>query len=313
MPRVQNLTSQILLQHQRLCQPTVRNSRRPPRPKQPSRPPTKVSCSTWVQNTEESNCSQKALGNCAISTVQLASFVALSDHNNATYAAFATAILHSVNFVRISFRTDSPDIRIQRPAVRPPATSSELPASASRRTFGRQPADPLDATKPHHSEHGLHRTRHASRRASPSLRDGTPAKRVSRYATAWAECLEGAMSSHQSWALLCRCRCRFSCGVDRNSEMKLRLRLWETGQIRVLGKQKRWTASQNRKKGAAADRRTAREASLCLDSPRIHRQSHELIGRRCSAGLSRLPQKLDYSSHPTELEHWDSSHQRGLC
>ena len=31
---------------------------------------------------------------------------------------------------------------------------------------------------------------------------------VSRYATAWAESLEGAMSGHQSWALLCRFRCR---------------------------------------------------------------------------------------------------------
>ena len=31
---------------------------------------------------------------------------------------------------------------------------------------------------------------------------------VSRYATAWAESLEGAVSGHQSWALLCRCRCR---------------------------------------------------------------------------------------------------------
>ena len=31
---------------------------------------------------------------------------------------------------------------------------------------------------------------------------------VSRYAAAWAESLEGAMSGHLSWALLCRYRCR---------------------------------------------------------------------------------------------------------
>ena len=42
---------------------------------------------------------QKALGNCAVSTVQPASFVALSDHNGAIAAASATAIPHSVNFV----------------------------------------------------------------------------------------------------------------------------------------------------------------------------------------------------------------------
>ena len=31
---------------------------------------------------------------------------------------------------------------------------------------------------------------------------------VSRYATAWAESLEGAMSGHHSFTLLCRYRCR---------------------------------------------------------------------------------------------------------
>ena len=47
-----------------------------------------------------------------------------SDHNHATDAAFATAMLHSVNFA------SSPDIEMQRPAVRPP---SVLAASALRR------------------------------------------------------------------------------------------------------------------------------------------------------------------------------------
>ena len=70
---------------------------------------------------------------------------------------------------------------------------------------------------------------------------------VSRYATAWAESLEGAMSGHQSWALLCRYRCRLLIaeipkGVDRNSELKQRLHLWEMGHIthlisKVLGQQ----------------------------------------------------------------------------
>ena len=87
--------------------------------------------------------------------------------------------------------------------------------------------------------------------------------------TAWAESLEGAMSGHQSWALLCRFRCRLLLaeipkGVDRNSELKQRLHLWESGQIsdlisKVLGQQELWAASQNSKRGAASDRRTARE------------------------------------------------------
>ena len=59
---------------------------------------------------------------------------------------------------------------------------------------------------------------------------------VSRYATSCAESHEGAMSGHQSWALLCRYCCRLLLaeipkGVDRNSELKLRLRLWETWKI----------------------------------------------------------------------------------
>ena len=47
------------------------------------------------------------------------------------------------------------------------------------------------------------------------------------------------MSGRQSWALLCRCRCRLLLaqipkGVDRNSELKQRLQLWESGQINAL-------------------------------------------------------------------------------
>ena len=66
-------------------------------------------------------------------------------------------------------------------------------------------------------------------------------------ATAWAESLEGAVSSHQFWALLCHYRCHllFAAipkGVDRNSQLKQRLHLWEVGHItdlisKVLGQQ----------------------------------------------------------------------------
>ena len=71
---------------------------------------------------------------------------------------------------------------------------------------------------------------------------GTPDRQldmVSRYGTAWAESLEGAMSGHQSWAVLGRFRCRLLLaeipkGVDRNSELKHRLQVCETAQISVL-------------------------------------------------------------------------------
>ena len=88
---------------------------------------------------------------------------------------------------------------------------------------------------------------------------------VSRYATAWAESLEGAMSGHQSWALLCCYRCRLLLaeipkGVDRNSGKKLHL--WETGQIsdlisKVLGQQ-----------NSGPLRRTARRVQLQKDEQR---------------------------------------------
>ena len=62
---------------------------------------------------------------------------------------------------------------------------------------------------------------------------------VSRYATAWAETLEEAIGGHQSWAVLYRYRCRLLLaeipkGVDRNAELKLRLQLWEAGEISEL-------------------------------------------------------------------------------
>ena len=50
------------------------------------------------QKHGEQQLLQESVGNRAVSTVQPASFVALSDHNDATDAASVRAILHSVNF-----------------------------------------------------------------------------------------------------------------------------------------------------------------------------------------------------------------------
>ena len=100
---------------------------------------------------------------------------------------------------------------------------------------------------------------------------------VSRCAAAWTESFEGAMSGHQSWALLCRYRCRLLFaeipkGVDRNSELKQRLHLWETGQIsdlicKVLGQQ-----------NSGPLRRTAR---------RVQPQTDEQRGKRPCALTAR--------------------------
>ena len=70
-------------------------------------------------------------------------------------------------------------------------------------------------------------------------RDKQVLAELRRAAMAWAESLEGAMSGHQSWALLCHYRCRLLLaevpkGTDRNAELKLRLQLWETGRVSEL-------------------------------------------------------------------------------
>ena len=91
----------------------------------------------------------------------------------------------------------------------------------------------------------------------------------------------------------------------------------KSGQIsdlisKVLGQQSSGPASQNSKRGAAKDRRTAREASLCLDSLRIHQQSREGTGRwrrralRTAAGTGVQPSSRGVRA--LELVH-----QCGVC
>ena len=259
-------------------------------------PPTMASCNTWGKNTEGSDCSQKALGNCASSTVQPASYVALSDHNDAIDSAFATAIPLSVNFVSgIPFRTDdSPNIRVQR-AVRQP--SANCPIGNIVLT---------DRDKQLLSE-----LLRASAMALPRCV-------VSRHATAWAESLEGAMSGHQSWALLCRYRCRLllaqiPSGVDRNAELAVGNGASQCSDWPGVGSAELLAAAQNSRNDTAAVRRTAREASVRLNNPRLNPQSHEGPCRWRCTGLSRLSSTLDYSPHPSELGHWHSSHQCGVC
>ena len=60
----------------------------------------------------------------------------------------------------------------------------------------------------------------------------TPRCIVSRHATAWAESLEGAISGHQSWAVLLHAE--IPKGSDRNTELKHRLQLCETGETHEL-------------------------------------------------------------------------------
>ena len=121
----------------------------------------------------------------------------------------------------------------------------------------------------------------------------------------------------QSWALLWRFRCRLLLaeipnGVDKNSELKQRPHLWESGQTSDLISTALGRLAEQQE-DAATDRRTGREARLCLDSPTVHQQSHEGTGRFYRAGLCGLPQELDNSPDSMELGHRNSSHQCGVC
>ena len=63
-----------------------------------------------------------------------------------------------------------------------------------------------------------------------------------------AESLEGAFSGHQSWAVLCRYRCRLLLaevpkGSDRNADMKLWLQLWEAVKTLVSLLEEYWSSN----------------------------------------------------------------------
>ena len=216
---------------------------------------------------------------CVGSTARPVCTVAQSDRSVFAGATPAVSTLLSANSAlgTPSRTDDSPGIRTQRLAVR----HAVSPSFAWHRRW-----------------HSRIRTQRAggTARGQPELRWASamalPRCAVSRYATAWEESLEGAVSGHQSWALLCRYRCRtllaeIPKGVDRNYEMKHRLQLWESGQLSVLIGKDLGQQNSGPLRSAAADRRTAREASLCLDSPR-------------------------HSPHPTEPRHRNSSQQCGV-
>ena len=77
------------------------------------------------------------------------------------------------------------------------------------------PGDPLkDIVLTERDKQLLAELRRASAMALPHCK-------VSRYATAWAESLEGAISGHQFWVILCRHRCRLLlAGVTKGTDWR---------------------------------------------------------------------------------------------
>ena len=227
---------------------TMRNSRRLPRPEQEPREhlrcaqcgpdPAAHMASTdgglmQRKNTEDSCCFQTVRGNWAgLIAACVACGTIRSQRCRQCNLCGSDTLLRELRDGDTFRIDDSPGIRMQRPVVRQPVT-----ASTSRRTSGR-----LSGTSFSQNETSICSPNFAGPRRWHSL--GAWSLVVPQL---WAEGLEGAMSGHQSWALLCGCSCRLlhakiPKGVDRNSELKQRLHLWETGHItglisKVLGQQ----------------------------------------------------------------------------
>ena len=167
------------------------------------------------------------------------------------------------------------------------------------------PGEPLDDRRDKHLLTELRRV----------WADGTPAVRgLSIRQESLERSHERSPVLESALPLWCRKLLAIPKGVDRNSELKQRLYLWKKrSDLPSPGSAKLWAASQNSKRDAATDRRTAREASLCLDSPRIHQQSHEGTCPRRRGGLCRMLEEPDYSPHAAELRNWNSSFRRRVC
>ena len=216
----------------------------------------------------------------------------------------------------IPFRTDdSPGHQNAAPGG---ATADQQPPHSSQPV---PPGDPLDdSPQPNYPIRDIVLTERDKQLLAELRRafgDGTPAM----CGLSIRLDLEGAKSGHQSWALLCRYRCRLLLagipkGVDRNSELKLRLHLWETGQLsdlisKLLGQQ-----------NSGPLRRTARPVQLQTDEQRGKRacaltargsSSKATKGLVCGAAegsadcrrnwtTALIPRSSSTGTHPTSAE-----------
>ena len=118
----------------------------------------------------------------------------------------------------------------------------------------------------------------------------------SRYATAWAESFEGALTGHQSWAMLCRCRSQLlllkvPSGHDRNTELKQRLRLWEAGSF-TISLEEFWDSSTlgnrtgQRQPPARTEEQRGKSASAPTTKGSISKAMEGLVGGAASGSAA---------------------------
>ena len=207
--------------------PPMPNTRRPPqaRPKQQPRAfavrnvaqilspseqsPITASCCTWSRSTGDNGCSQKAMRSSGTSIAQPEKLVTPSGRGDVADAPSAEVILRSETLLAIPLRTvANPGTRMQRLAVQQSPQGSQPVPPGDLLDDRPLPNCPVrDVLLTERDKQLLAELRRASSITLPRC--------ISRYATAWA---------------LCRYRCRLVLAevpkaTDRNSELKLRLRI----------------------------------------------------------------------------------------
>ena len=134
-----------------------------------------------------------------------------------------------------------------------------------------------------------------TKNAARSLERGTlsrvPLAVASRFASCWAEALEGSMAGDNEWAFLARYRCRLLLapvpeGADRNAELKRRLQMWEQGSFddltrRVAGQQLEANRRDGRKRAerhAGSEERKGRAARRAAAAGAVGKAVKGLVG-----------------------------------
>ena len=173
---------------------------------QPSEEPrTTASCCTWFRSTGDNSSPKKAL---AILTEPPALPVTQSGRDNAAAATSAEAILPFETFLVGDTFQDRRQPGHQDAALEGSPIVHQPPRSSQRVP----PGDPLDDSPlPNFPILDIVLTERDKQLLAELCRASAmalPRCIVSRHATAWAESLKGAISGHQSWAALCRYRCR---------------------------------------------------------------------------------------------------------
>ena len=266
-----------------------------------------ASCCTWDKSMVDSDCFPKTLGSCVRGACVLCIAIRSRD---ATGAVLATATHHFGNFVLgTPFRkAGSMGISVYLVEARPWINNGHQDAAASRLALEQQlpqssppvpPGEPLDD----------------SPLPNCPIRDAVLTDRDKQLLSDLRR--DSGMALPREWSLATPRQRRKS----RRSHEQTPV-LGSTSSLPLSlapccsdwpgpGSAEFWAAAQNNREDATAEGRTAWEASLCLDSSRLHQQSHEGTGWRCCAGFSGLcrnwttaliPQSSGIGTHPTSAE-----------